>query len=190
MARQFRKQGHDIVDDPALADRMVVNTCAVTHDATRSSRHLVRELHRANGAAQITVTGCYAQLSPGDIAVLPGVSRVVGNLEKDQLVETITGVPVEPFDREPLERDGHPGASGRTRAFVKVQDGCDNACTFCVTTIARGAGRSRSLPEVVDEIRYLHAIGYQEAVLTGVHLGSYGHDRVILMGWCNSSAPS
>jgi threonylcarbamoyladenosine tRNA methylthiotransferase MtaB len=176
MARQFRQQGHDIVDDPALADSMVVNTCAVTHDAARSSRHLIRELHRANGAAQIAVTGCYAQLSPDNIAVLPGVSRVVGNLEKDNLVETITGVPVEPFDREPLQRDQLPSASGRTRAFVKVQDGCDNACAFCVTTIARGAGRSRSLPEVVDEIRYLHAIGYQEAVLTGVHLGSYSHD--------------
>jgi threonylcarbamoyladenosine tRNA methylthiotransferase MtaB len=174
MARQFRQQGHEIVEDPALADWMVVNTCAVTHDATRSSRHLVRDLHRANQEAQITVTGCYAQLSPDDIAVLPGVARVVGNLEKDRLVERVTGV--ESFDREPLERDNLPGASGRTRAFVKVQDGCDNACTFCVTTIARGAGRSRARSEVVDEIRYLHAIGYQEAVLTGVHLGSYGHD--------------
>jgi threonylcarbamoyladenosine tRNA methylthiotransferase MtaB len=176
MARQFRQQGHDIADDPALADSMVVNTCAVTHDATRSSRHLIRELHHANPAAQITVTGCYAQLSPDDIAVLSAVSRVVGNLEKDQLVEKITGIPIEPFDREPHERDQSPGASGRTRAFVKAQDGCDNACTFCVTTIARGAGRSRSIPEIVDEIRYLYGIGYQEAVLTGVHLGSYGHD--------------
>ncbi len=174
MARQFRQLGHDNVDDPALADWMVVNTCAVTHDATRSSRHLVRDLHRANEYAQITVTGCYTQLSPEDITVLPGVARLVGNLDKDTLVEKVTGVPVELFDREPLERD--TGASGRTRAFVKVQDGCDNACTFCVTTVARGAGRSRALPEVVDEIRYLHAMGYQEAVLTGVHLGSYGHD--------------
>jgi threonylcarbamoyladenosine tRNA methylthiotransferase MtaB len=176
MARQFRQQGHAIVDDPALADWMVVNTCAVTHDATHSSRHLIRELHRTNAGARITVTGCYAQLFPSELTVLPGVSQVVGNLEKDQLVEKVTGVPINPFDREPLERDQLPGASGRTRAFVKVQDGCDNACTFCVTTIARGPGRSRALPEVVDEIRYLHASGYQEAVLTGVHLGSYGHD--------------
>jgi threonylcarbamoyladenosine tRNA methylthiotransferase MtaB len=120
------------------------------------------------------VTGCHAQLSPDDVAVLPGVARVVGNLDKDALVEKVTGIAVESFDREPLERD--KGASGRTRAFVKVQDGCDNACTFCVTTVARGAGRSRSVAEVVNEIRYLHALGYQEAVLTGVHLGSYGHD--------------
>jgi threonylcarbamoyladenosine tRNA methylthiotransferase MtaB len=103
---------------------------------------------------------------------------VVDNVSKDQLVEKVTGVPVPLFDREPLARDEIlPGASGRTRAFVKAQDGCDNACTFCVTTVARGAGRSYALADVVEEIRYLHACGYQEAVLTGVHVGSYGHDR-------------
>lgn len=175
MARQFQQQGHEIVDDPTSADWVVVNTCAVTQDASRSSRRLVRELHHANTQAQITVTGCYAQIAPSDIAVLPGVALVVDNVSKDRLVETVTGQSVEPFDREPLARDKH-AAAGRTRAFVKVQDGCDNACTFCVTTIARGTGRSRAMDDVVSEIRYLHAVGYQEAVLTGVHLGSYGHD--------------
>ncbi|MCB9451010.1 MAG: tRNA (N(6)-L-threonylcarbamoyladenosine(37)-C(2))-methylthiotransferase MtaB [Anaerolineaceae bacterium] len=177
MARQFQAQGHDIVDDPALADQVVVNTCAVTQDAVRSSRKLVRDLHTINADAAITVTGCYAQIAPEDIAILPGVAGVVDNLAKDSLVETLTGQPVLPFEQEPLERGVHPGASGRTRAFIKVQDGCDNACTFCITTVARGAGRSRSQDEIVAEIRYLHSIGYQEAVLTGVHLGSYGHDR-------------
>jgi threonylcarbamoyladenosine tRNA methylthiotransferase MtaB len=176
MARQFRQQGHEIVDDPASADWLVVNTCAVTGDAARSSRQIVRELNRAQPGGQIVVTGCYAHIAPAEIAVLPGVSGIVDNLHKDKLVETLTGHPVEPFDREPLERDDKRGAAGRTRAFVKVQDGCDNACTFCVTTVARGAGRSRALADVVNEIRHLHADGYQEAVLTGVHLGSYGHD--------------
>ncbi len=175
MARQFRQQGHDITDDPAQADWMVVNTCAVTHDAVRSSRQLVRELHRAQPQAAIAITGCYAQIAPDEAADLPGIARVVGNLAKDQLVSTVTGHPPEAFDREPLERDRR-SAAGRTRAFIKVQDGCDNACTFCVTTLARGAGRSRPLAEIVAEIRLLHAAGYQEAVLTGVHLGSYGHD--------------
>ncbi len=176
MARQFRQQGHEVVEDPAQADWVVVNTCAVTQDATRSSRQLVREIHRLNQNAQINVTGCYAQIAPAEIAVLPGVERVVDNLSKDKLVESVTGQPIEPFDIEPLNRENKLGAYGRTRAFVKVQDGCDNACTFCVTTVARGAGRSRALPEIIHEIRYLHSIGYQEAVLTGVHLGSYGHD--------------
>jgi threonylcarbamoyladenosine tRNA methylthiotransferase MtaB len=175
MARQFQQQGHEIVDAPELADQVIVNTCAVTQDAARSSRQLVRQMNRANADAAITVTGCYAQIALDEIAALPGVQNVVDNLGKDALVTTITGQPLEPFDHEPIARHT-PSWIGRTRAFVKVQDGCDNACTFCVTTVARGAGRSRALEEVIHEIRTLHAVGYQEAVLTGVHLGSYGHD--------------
>lgn len=176
MARQLVAQGHEVVAHPEEADHFIVNTCAVTQDATRSSRHLIRDLYKANPNAQTIVTGCYAQISPDEIATLPNVIRVVDNMGKDTLVEQLTGVKVESFDHEPIARDAYAG--GRTRAFVKVQDGCDNSCTFCVTTIARGAGRSRPLSDVVAEIRYLHAVlGYQEAVLTGVHLGSYGYDR-------------
>ncbi len=174
IARQFRQQGHEIVEDAALADWHVVNTCAVTHKAEGSSRKLIRELHRANPSAQITVTGCYAQIAPERLAALPGVARVIDNVGKDTLVETLTGQPAEKFDFEPVSRGAH---AGRTRAFIKAQDGCDNACTFCITTVARGAGRSRPTQDIIDEIRFLHASGYQEAVLTGVHLGSYGHDQ-------------
>lgn len=176
MARQFEAQGHQIVDSAAEADWAVVNTCAVTQDASRSSRKLVRQLHRENAAAQITVTGCHAQLAPGETAALPGVVRVVGNAEKDDLVALVSGQPVPLYEVEPLNRDAAAGWAGRTRAFVKVQDGCDNACTFCITTVARGAGRSRPLEEIVAEVQRLHELGYREAVLTGVHLGSYGHD--------------
>ncbi len=173
MARQFEQQGHEITTQAADADWVVVNTCAVTQQATASSRKLIRELHRANTDAQITVTGCYAQIAPDEITVLPGVTRIIDNIGKDTLVEQLTGQPAEAFDYEPVSRTTR---EGRTRAFIKVQDGCDNACTFCITTVARGEGRSRALDEVVAEIRYLHTLGYQEAVLTGVHLGSYGHD--------------
>ena len=176
LARQFRGQGHEIVADPSEADQIIVNTCAVTHNAARSSRHLIRDLNRANPSAAVTVTGCYAQIAPDEIAVLPGVGRVVDNLGKDNLVETLTGQAVEPFDIEPIAREDRLGALGRTRAFVKVQDGCDNICTFCVTTVARGRGRSRPLDDIIAEINNLHAAGYQEVVLTGVQLGSYGHD--------------
>ena len=175
MARQFIALGHEMTDDPSAADQIVVNTCAVTLDATRDSRKLIRSLHRANRDAQIAVTGCYAQIAPDEIGMLPGVQTVISNLEKDELVPVITGQPLDPFDVEPIQR-GEPPWIGRTRAFIKVQDGCDNACTFCVTTIARGQGRSRSLDDVIREIRLMLAAGYQEIVLTGVHLGSYGHD--------------
>lgn len=173
MARQFRSLGHDIVDTPAEADHTVINTCAVTNEATRTSRKLIRDSQRANPAGETTVTGCYAQIAPRDISRLPGVRRVVDNASKSQLVSQIAGEKIDIIDSEPHERDA---GLGRTRAFVKVQDGCDNACTFCVTTIARGAGASRSIEEVVREVNHLHRSGYQEAVLTGVHLGSYGYD--------------
>ncbi|MDE2635284.1 MAG: tRNA (N(6)-L-threonylcarbamoyladenosine(37)-C(2))-methylthiotransferase MtaB [Chloroflexota bacterium] len=174
MARQFKSLGHEIVDSPAEADHSVINTCAVTNEATRTSRKLIRDFQRANPAGETTVTGCYAQIAPREIGRLAGVRRVVDNGSKSQLVSQITGKQIDIFDSEPHERDL---TFGRTRAFVKVQDGCDNACAFCVTTIARGVGRSRPIEEVVREVNYLNRAGYQEAVLTGVHLGSYGYDR-------------
>lgn len=176
MARQFQQQGHEISTDPGQADQIVVNTCVVTQNAAKDSRKLIRELHRRNGNAEITVTGCYAQISPNELSPLPGVVQIVDNTGKDTLVERMTGVAVEPFDDEPISRETRPGVAGRTRAFVKVQDGCDNTCTFCITTVARGKGHSRALAAILDEIRCLHRAGLQEVVLTGVHLGSYGHD--------------
>ena len=173
MARQFSALGHEVVESPADADHFVINTCAVTNEAAKTSRKLIRDFQRANPAGETTATGCYAQIAPREIGLLPGVRRVVDNGEKSQLVSQITGEWIDVFDSEPHER---ASASGRTRAFVKAQDGCDNACTFCVTTIARGAGRSRAIGAVVREVNYLRRAGYQEAVLTGVHLGSYGHD--------------
>jgi threonylcarbamoyladenosine tRNA methylthiotransferase MtaB len=176
MGRQFAARGDVLVDDPADADLVVVNTCAVTTTAARKSRQAVRQAGRANGAAQIIATGCYAELSPERLSDLPGVARVVGNASKDNLVALIR--PDAPdYEQEPLLREPlPPGTLGRTRAFVKVQDGCDNRCTFCVTTLARGEGRSRAPGEIVGEINLLVGMGYREVVLTGVHLGSYGHD--------------
>ncbi len=177
MARQFDALGHEVVDTPEAADHFVLNTCAVTNEATKTSRKLIRDFARVNPGGEATVTGCYAQLMPAEVASLPNVRRVLGNDAKSQVVERITGEPVDIYDIEPIARSAAPGSLGRTRAFVKVQDGCDNACTFCVTTIARGPGRSRPLADVLREVNILWQSGYQEAVLTGVHLGSYGHDR-------------
>jgi threonylcarbamoyladenosine tRNA methylthiotransferase MtaB len=182
MARQFAGQGHAVVDAPQDADVVIVNTCAVTRNAERDSRKLIREIARANPGAAITVTGCYAHLAPDEVAALPGVQAVVSNTDKDGIVAELTALTAEGFDQEPLQREAGRLAYGHTRAFLKVQDGCDQACTFCITTVARGASVSRPLAAIVDEINLLAAAGYQEVVLTGVHLGSYGHDLAPVSG--------
>ena len=184
MARQLAAGGHTLTADVAEADAVILNTCAVTAEAARDARNLTRRFARANASTEIVLTGCYATLAPGDLAALPGVARVVGNAEKERIPLLLDpALPDQPaFDREPLARETAAGSIGRTRGFIKVQDGCDNRCTFCVTTIARGEGRSRSLAEVVAEVRAFAAAGYQEVVLSGVHLGSYGRDLGQLTG--------
>ena len=152
----------------------MVNTCSVTVEAARKSRRLIRELGREAPTGALHITGCHAQLAASELRALAGVAGVHDNAAKETLVARLTGA--APEDLEPLQRAGIASAAIRTRAFVKAQDGCDHACTFCVTTIARGPGRSRPLPEVVREIQQLAAAGYREAVLTGVQLSSYGCD--------------
>lgn len=174
-ARQFRAAGHDLVGDPAEADLTVINTCTVTAAAAADSRKKIRGAARA-GSSDIVATGCWATLNPDGAQALPGVRRVVLNARKDWLVPEILQVAPETFDLEPLVREPVPGARMRTRAFVKVQDGCDNRCTFCVTTVARGQGRSIPVKRVLADIRAALAGGTQEIVLTGVHLGSWGQD--------------
>ncbi len=172
-ARQFHTAGHVLVETPEEADLVVVNTCAVTSAAAADSRGKIRQAARA-GAGEVVVTGCWSTLNPSGAAALPGVSRVVPNEVKDRLVPDLLNLPQEVFDLEPVQRIPVPGARLRTRAFIKVQDGCDNRCTFCITTVARGAGRSRPLEAVLEDIG--RAENAREIVLTGVHLGSWGQD--------------
>ncbi len=174
-ARQFRAAGHEIVARPEEADMAVVNTCAVTARAAADSRKSIRRAARA-GVQDISVTGCWVTLEPEAAAALPGVRRVVENSTKEALVPRVLHLPSEQFDLEPLERIPIPGARLRTRAFIKVQDGCDNRCTFCITTVARGAGRSLPLRRILDDVQAALDGGAQEIVLTGVHLGSWGKD--------------
>jgi threonylcarbamoyladenosine tRNA methylthiotransferase MtaB len=179
MAMQFRVAGHEIVASPDQADMAVVNTCAVTNDAAADSRRLIRGIARA-GVGQIIPTGCWATLQPKEAAALPNVLKVVPNDQKDKLVTEILSHPPFPltaaFDLEPLIRQPLPGLHRRTRAFIKVQDGCDNHCTFCITTVARGDGRSRPVADVLLDIQAALHGGTKEIVLTGVHLGSWGQD--------------
>ncbi|MCP4423574.1 MAG: tRNA (N(6)-L-threonylcarbamoyladenosine(37)-C(2))-methylthiotransferase MtaB, partial [Chloroflexi bacterium] len=180
LARQLLAAGHEIVSEASQADKVVINTCAVTVKAARDGRSLTRRIHRSNQNAEILLTGCYATIAPDALAQVEGASRIVANKDKPQLAQMIdpqARIDLPLFDQEPIMREFLASSVvANTRAFVKVQDGCDNKCTFCVTTVARGAGQSRHLGDVVAEIQALAAAGYQEAVLTGVHLGSYGRD--------------
>ncbi len=175
IGRQFVAAGHVLVPLAEDADLVVLNTCAVTAAAASDSRQKARQAHRS-GVDQIILTGCWATLQPDEAASLPGVARVVGNGEKDGLVADILGLSQDLFEAEPLVREPIPGARLRTRAFIKVQDGCDNRCTFCVTTVARGPGRSRPVPAILADVDGALAGGVRELVLTGVHLGSWGYD--------------
>jgi threonylcarbamoyladenosine tRNA methylthiotransferase MtaB len=175
MARQFRAAGHEIVPTADEADKAVVNTCTVTSKAAADSRGTIRRIARA-GVDEIIATGCWATLQPEKAAALPSVQRVVNNEQKDALVPKLLNLPTETFDLEPITREPLPGLRQRTRAFIKVQDGCDNHCTFCITTIARGEGRSRPLADVIADVQSALAGGAKEVVLTGVHLGSWGQD--------------
>jgi threonylcarbamoyladenosine tRNA methylthiotransferase MtaB len=175
MARQFRAAGHEIVGTADEADMAVVNTCTVTSKAAADSRGTIRRVARA-GVDEIVATGCWATLQPQKAATLPNVLRVVNNSRKEALVPELLNLPVESFDLEPIAREPLPGLRQRTRAFIKVQDGCDNHCTFCITTVARGKGRSRPLADVIADVQSALDGGRKEVVLTGVHLGSWGHD--------------
>jgi threonylcarbamoyladenosine tRNA methylthiotransferase MtaB len=179
MGRQLLAAGHEIVAEAETADTVIINTCAVTREAARDARSQTRRIHRHNPAAEIMLTGCYATIAPHELAQVKGAGRVIANKDKAQLVQMIdpqVRIDLPVFDQEPVLREFLAGTAGHTRAFIKVQDGCNNRCTFCVTTVARGDGQSRHLGDIVAEIQALAAAGYREAVLTGVHLGSYGHD--------------
>ncbi len=180
LGRQLAEAGHRVVAAPEQADVCVLNTCAVTGEAARKSRQLARRLARSNPAARLAVTGCYATLAPDAVASLPNVELVVDNSRKEGLADLLQPWSAE-LDGEQWRRlapDAPPHQPGRTRAFVKVQDGCNNHCTFCIVTVARGPERSRPVAEIVAEVQRLAADGVQEAVLTGVHLGGYGSDGI------------
>lgn len=180
MARQLLANGHEIVTEADTADKVIINTCAVTAEAARDARSRTRRIRRSNTGAEILLTGCYATIAPDELARAAPAVQVVPNAQKEHLVQLLDGkarLNVPLYDQEPLLREFLAGSMGaHTRAFIKTQDGCDNKCTFCITTVARGDNQSRHLGDIVAEIQALAQAGYQEAVLTGVHLGSYGRD--------------
>jgi len=179
LARRFAAMGHRIVAQGEAADLCVFNSCTVTNIASKKSRHLIRQMRRSHPSATIVVTGCPAELEPEEVRAL-GVDVVVGNRLKEEIPEILERegclVESEPHQLGDDETIWAQDLHGRTRAFLKVQDGCDQRCSFCVVTLARGEGRSGAADDLVEEVQRLEKLGFKEVVLTGVHLGSYGSD--------------
>lgn len=168
VARTLAGAGCVVVEDVRDADVVIVNTCAVTATAARKTRHRLNTLKRLNPQARLAAIGCWAS-DPGLTRNGPAVDWLIPNADKARTVELILGYPAEPVPWT-------PGRWGHTRAFLAVQDGCDQHCTYCITRILRGPARSRPLTEVVQDVQARVAHGAQEVVLTGVCLGDYGRD--------------
>jgi threonylcarbamoyladenosine tRNA methylthiotransferase MtaB len=172
------------------ANVVIVNSCTVTEEADREVRQLIRRVASRNPKAQIIVTGCYAQRAPEELAQLPGVRYVVGNSHKSMVGEMALRTFNEDFSshgraetlcssiflEKELKPALHLGSGGRTRAVVKVQDGCNANCSFCIIPSVRGRSRSMGADAVIAEVRDLVSRGYKEVVFSGIHLGSYGRD--------------
>ncbi|WP_107839456.1 tRNA (N(6)-L-threonylcarbamoyladenosine(37)-C(2))-methylthiotransferase MtaB [Metasolibacillus meyeri] len=181
----FKEQEYNRIDFEQQADVYVINTCTVTNTGDKKSRQVIRRAVRRNPDAVICVTGCYAQTSPAEIMAIPGVDIVVGTQDRHKLLGLIEQYREE---REPInavrnimknrvyEELDVPAFTDRTRASLKIQEGCNNFCTFCIIPWARGLMRSRDPQEVIRQAQQLVEAGYLEIVLTGIHTGGYGQD--------------
>jgi len=212
LRRELLASGLTLADDHAIAEVVVLNTCTVTAAADSQARDAVRKIHRANPAARIIVTGCYAQRAPDEIATLDGVALVVGNSHQSHIPGLIGGlespaagapadfIPLARLDGDamslargpakiltgdifaqtgvniPLSAPADAAAADRTRPILKIQDGCNNRCSYCVIPFVRGRSRSLEPEAVIDEVRGLVSAGAREIVLSGINLGSYGRD--------------
>ncbi|HHW21412.1 MAG TPA: tRNA (N(6)-L-threonylcarbamoyladenosine(37)-C(2))-methylthiotransferase MtaB [Clostridiaceae bacterium] len=180
----FQKAGYKIVPEDQYADVYVVNTCTVTGMGDKKSRQMLRRVHSLNPNAIVAAVGCFAQVSPEEAAKIEGVNLVLGNNMKHRIVELVENIRNKDkqqyvFERKSLcEYEELPVESyeGHTRAFLKVQDGCDQFCSYCIIPYARGPIRSRDIGEVIKEAESFARNGFKEVVLTGIHLTSY-YDR-------------
>ncbi|MDO8549755.1 MAG: tRNA (N(6)-L-threonylcarbamoyladenosine(37)-C(2))-methylthiotransferase MtaB, partial [Ignavibacteria bacterium] len=183
IGNEFLRNGFGIVDFKEKADVYVLNTCTVTQNAEKDCRQLVRKVLKQNPEAYIIVTGCYAQLRPKEIADIKGVDVILGSNEKFKLFSLIDNfqkrnlacIFVSPTDELNDFGPAHStDADSRTRAFLKIQDGCDYKCSFCTIPLARGLSRSMNPDDVIYQFKNLVKEGYKEIILTGVNVGDYG----------------
>lgn len=188
MATLFRSRGYDIVSFDEYADVYVINTCTVTHQGDAKSRKLIRRAKRQNPNAVVVVAGCYAQTNPEEVSSIPGVDVILGNNHRHAVVDLVevargTAEPIckveNLFRAQNLDADDQltiDGFGEKTRAVIKVQDGCTEFCTYCIIPYARGMLRSRRPGAIVRQAQQLVERGYKEVVLAGIHLGAYGKD--------------
>ncbi|MCK5552338.1 MAG: MiaB/RimO family radical SAM methylthiotransferase, partial [Deltaproteobacteria bacterium] len=185
MGASLEGNGFEIIPFPQRADIYVINTCTVTHKADYQSRQLIRRVHRLNPSSLIVVTGCYAQVYPDEVLGLDGVGMLLGNAEKtsiadilgDSLVGTRPVVRVRDIEKErDIGKANIDRFYGRTRALLKIQDGCNASCAYCIIPRARGRSRSLDPMSVIRHFQRLEKGGFKEVVLTGIHLGVYGSD--------------
>ena len=184
LAEDLQQKDYALVPFNSVADFYIINTCTVTSFSDFQARQLIRRAHRANPQAKIIITGCYAQIAAADIATIEGVALVVGNSQKNTIPELLQNCGTETgrilasdifqqkeFCSMPLSR-----FIDRSRAYLKIQDGCNSLCSYCIVPFARGKSRSMPQQEVLRAVASLSGHGYREIVLTGIHLGAYGHD--------------
>ena len=185
LMNKFKKEGYEIVDFDDISDIYVINTCSVTNTSDQKSRKIIREASRKNKDAIICVMGCYSQLNYEDIKSLgDNIAIILGNNDKSKLLDYINEfkenkkqiVKIDDLNKVCFEDMRLDSFEKHTRAFVKIQDGCNNYCSYCIIPYTRGNVRSKKKEDVLDEINTLVKNGYKEVVLTGIHTGHYGQD--------------
>ncbi|HOE57008.1 MAG TPA: tRNA (N(6)-L-threonylcarbamoyladenosine(37)-C(2))-methylthiotransferase MtaB [Bacillota bacterium] len=185
MIESFEDLGYKIVDYSEFADVYVINTCTVTNMGDRKSRQIIRRALDVNPDAFVTVAGCYSQMAPKEVSEIPGVSLVVGTGEKGRIAELIEyakeneeklNLVSDIMEVKEFEETRIKNYKDRTRAFLKIQEGCNQYCTYCIIPYARGRIRSRRPDSIIEEVKELAGNGFKEIVLTGIHVASYGKD--------------
>ncbi len=185
MTESFENAGYEIVDYSEFADVYIINTCTVTNMGDRKSRQIIRRAREKNPEALVAVVGCYSQIAPGEVLEIPEVSLVVGTDERSRMVELVEYA-MEKEEKlnmvndimkvKEFEEMSIKSYKSRTRAFLKIQEGCDQYCTYCIIPYARGHIRSRKPDSIIAEVKELAENGFREIVLTGIHVASYGKD--------------
>ena len=174
----FKENGFEVVDFNDIADIYLIHTCTVTSQADSKSRQMIRKAKKTNPESKVIVTGCYAQTEPGTLLGMPEVDLVVGMRDRNKILELLgeEKAHILELKRDQKFEDLKLATPETTRAFLKIQEGCESFCSYCIIPIARGPVKSRALESIIDEIKMLEGKGYKEIILTGIHAGAYGKD--------------